>query len=72
MPTMLLTRSATFGTVKDDIREVGFLVAPYAVGVFAAGSHWLDRVDWRYQRARHRLNRKRRSRGAFIAESRRK
>ena len=36
LPTMPLTRSATFGTVKDDIREVGFLAAPYAAGLLAA------------------------------------
>jgi len=36
LPAMPLTRSATFGTVKDDIREVGFVAAPYAAGLLAA------------------------------------
>jgi hypothetical protein len=31
-----LSRSAALGDVKDDLRDIGFLVAPYAAGVLAA------------------------------------
>lgn len=35
-PTLPLTRAAAMGDTKDDIRELAYLVAPYAAGVLAA------------------------------------